>query len=174
MENPNPKPGSDHSLALIAAVGQNGEIGNQNELLWHLPKDFKWFKKHTMGCPVVMGRKTFESIGKALPGRPNLVVSQNAQFGDPSVISVFTNLQEAIQEAFKLNPKVFIIGGGTLYSQTLDQAQFLYITVVHGSFPADTFFPKIDPKQWELIFSEQHKADALHAHDFEFQIWVRK
>lgn len=175
MENPNPNPHSNQTLSLIAAMGKKGELGNQNALLWHLPKDFAWFKKHTLGCPVIMGRKTFESIGKPLPGRANFVVTQNANYPHfNNELMVYNQPEEAIQKAFALHSKVFIIGGGTLYSQTLEQAQLLYITVVDAEFEADTFFPTIDPNHWELIFSEPHEPDEKHAYHFEFQIWVRK
>jgi dihydrofolate reductase len=152
-------------------VGINNEIGFQNNLLWHLPDDFKWFKKHTLGKPVIMGRKTFESIGKPLPERANIVVSKNVDKIEGTIVT--DNLEEAINLAFSKSDHVFIIGGASVYEQTLPLADSVYITKVRQQFEADAFFPNLNSDDWKLYYSLFHPKDEKHAHDFEFMIWKK-
>jgi len=158
-------------IALIVAVGNHNEIGLNNQLLWHLPDDFKWFKKNTLGYPVVMGRKTFDSIGKALPGRLNVVISKTPQ-NYPNV-EWADSIDNALSIASKENSKVFILGGESIFKALLPSADILYLTKVYHSFDADVFFPEINPQEWKLVYSQYHPKDEKHLYNFEFQILER-
>ncbi len=158
---------------LIVAMGQNREIGHENKLLWHLPKDLKHFKELTSEHPIIMGRKTFESIGRALPNRTNIVVSRKKDWFMEGVLIV-GSLKEALKFAKKIDPEVFVIGGGTLYEQTLEQADRLEVTLVEASLEADTFFPKIDPKIWVKTQEQCDEADEKNAYNLCFQTYERK
>lgn len=146
------------SLILIAAVARNGGIGKDNALLWRLPEDLKFFKRTTLGCPVIMGRKTFESIGRPLPGRRNIVVTRNTAWQHVGVDVVHT-LEEARALAAS-EPRVFVIGGGELYAQALPVADELILTEVDADFEADTFFPSYDRTAFKEVSRESHTADA--------------
>ncbi len=161
-------------ISMIVAFGKNREIGSKNELMWHLPDDFKWFIKHTKHKTVVMGRNTMNSIGKPLKNRRNLVLSSS----DTEILAGFEHfktLSEAINEAKELeSPELMIIGGAKLYEFALHYANRLYLTKVNADFPqADTFFPLLDLKQWKLVESVFHPKDEQHVFDFEFQILER-
>jgi dihydrofolate reductase len=160
-------------ISLIAAVGENLELGAGNDLLWHLPDDFAWFVKHTRGHPVIMGRKTMDSLGKPLKNRRNLVVTQNAALQKEG-FEIFLDLQSAIDSAAETEKEeIFIIGGGHIYRQSMEIADRLYITRVAATFPhADTFFPEIEG-HWKLVFSESHDRDERHAHAFDLQVWEK-
>lgn len=150
-------------IILIAAIGRNRELGAQNRLLWDLPDDLNHFRRQTAGFPVIMGRKTFDSIGKPLPGRQNIVVSRNPKFA-PEGVTCATSLEQAIALADPKPQKIFVIGGEQLYRLALPIADRLIITEVDGGFPeAETFFPVIDREEWEAFTRERHAADARHA-----------
>ena len=149
---------STSSLILIAAVARNGGIGKDNALLWRLPEDLKFFKRTTLGCPVIMGRKTFESIGRPLPGRRNIVVTRNTAWQHDGV-DVAHTLEEARALAAS-EPRVFVIGGGELYAQALPVADELILTEVESDFEADTFFPSYDLTAFTEVSRESHMADA--------------
>jgi dihydrofolate reductase len=142
-------------LSLIAVIGKNRELGKDNKLLWHIPGDLPRFKKITGGHPVIMGRKTFQSIGRPLPGRTNFVISRDGTFMADGVTSV-TTLEDAITQAKKApgSEEVFIIGGGSVYAQAIDNADQVYLTVVDKTAEADTFFP--DYSQFNTVISEEH------------------
>jgi dihydrofolate reductase len=150
-------------ISLIAAIAQNNAIGLNNQLIWHLPADLLFFKKTTLNCTIIMGRKTFDSIGKALPKRKNIIISSNLNFNAPGCL-VVQNLQEAIAQAD--SEEIFIVGGASIYEQSMQIADKLYITHVHHTFEADTFFPKIDLKIWHNTSKEDHFKDEKHAYDF--------
>jgi dihydrofolate reductase len=158
-------------LSIIVAISKNYCIGNDNELLWHLPKDLKFFKLHTSGKPVIMGRKTFESIGKPLPNRRNMVISSQVDYASDG-IEVFNNLNEAI-EACNGDEEVFIIGGGNIYKQSLSRIDKLYVTFVDAELNGDVFFPRIDFTEWREVFSEFHTKDEKHMYDFAFKIFEK-
>ena len=145
-------------LSLIAAVARNGAIGKDNALLWRLPEDLKFFKRTTLGCPVLMGRKTFESIGRALPGRRNVVITRNADWSHEGV-DVAHSLDEALALVAQA-PKVFVIGGGELYIQALPLADELVLTEVDADFEGDTFFPTWDRSAFTESARESHVAEA--------------
>lgn len=161
-------------VSLIAAVGENLELGADNGLLWHLPDDFAWFVHHTKGHPVIMGRKTMESLGKPLKNRRNLVVSRSSE-PMPEGFETFGSISDAIESA-KLTEAVelFIIGGGEIYKQSIDLSDRLYITRVHAAFPsADTFFPAWDAS-WNIAYFRHHPADEKHQFNFDFIILKRQ
>lgn len=139
------------NLSIIVAIASNGAIGKNNELLWHLKADLKHFKAITTGHTIIMGRKTFESIGRPLPKRRNIVISSQDTFAFEG-IEVFHSLEEAL-EAVKTEEEVFIIGGGQIYSQAMPLASKLYLTVVEREYDGDTFFTEIDYSQWKELSS---------------------
>lgn len=153
-------------------MGEKNEIGFENQLLWHLPKDLKHFKEITSGHPVIMGRKTYESIGKPLPNRTNIVVSRKTDWFEEGILIV-GSIKEAVKFAKKIDEEVFIIGGGKIYEQTMDIVDKLEVTLVKADLQADTFFPKIDPKIWKKTDEICHEKDEKNQHDFCFQTFER-
>ncbi len=161
-------------ISLIVAASTNNAIGKNNQLLWHLPKDLKFFKNSTWAMVVIMGRKTFESVNKPLPGRLNIVVTSNPQWTYDTV-KVAASLPEAIALAEAENFKeIFVIGGGEIYKQAMPLADKIYMTRVHAEIDADTFFPAIDEAQWKLTDKEDFEKDEKHAYDFSFETWVKE
>lgn len=159
-------------ISIIVAVGKNNEIGKDNQLLWHLPNDLKYFKQITMGLPVIMGRKTFESIGKPLPGRTNVIITRNANYHPESCIVV-----DSIQNAMKATmpaQDIMIIGGADIYEQTLPIADRIYVTEVDAELDADKFFPKIDLNHWEEISRKHNQKDEKNKFDHDFVVYKRK
>ncbi len=161
-------------IALIAAVAEQGAIGRDQQLLCHLPNDLKHFKELTLGHTVVMGRRTFESLPKgALPHRTNIVLTHNSQLSWPGVTVVHT-LDEILSQGAD-QEELFIMGGATLYNETIGIADTLYITHIHHTFDdADTFFPPIDPDRWEAVDTQAMPADDKHAYPYTFVTYRRK
>lgn len=155
-------------LSLIVATDEENGIGKDNQLMWHLPKDLKFFKNTTSGHTVIMGRKTFDSIGKPLPKRRNIVITRQKNLSI-SGVEIFNTLADAL-EACADEEEVFVVGGGEIYKQALPLAHKLYQTKVHHIFNADTFFPEINPLEWELISREDHAKDEQHPYSFSFLI----
>ena len=153
---------------IIVAIADNNAIGRDNELLWHISEDLKFFKRQTLGSPVIMGRKTFESIGRALPGRVNIVISRGFSTGEE--VAVAGSLEEAFKIAESTNlEKCFVIGGGQIYAQALEMADRLVVTHVHTVMEdADTFFPSIDPSVWTVVRSSESFTDEETGYTFEF------
>ena len=161
-------------ISLIVAASENNAIGKNNQLLWHLPNDLKFFKNTTWGMPVIMGRKTFEAVNKPLPGRFNIVITRQAGWKADGVI-VAKDLKEALQKAAETNCKeIFIIGGGEIYKQSMEIADKIYLTRVHATIEGDTFFPMVDENKWQLITNEDFGVDEKHAFAYSFQVWERK
>ncbi len=162
-------------ISFIVAASENNAIGVNNTLPWHLPEDMKFFKRSTMGKPVMMGRKTFESLGKPLPGRLNIVVSGNKDLALPEGVLLYTDLNEAIERLKEENvDEGFIIGGGKVFEETMPVADRIYMTRVHTIIDeADAFFPSIDHTHWKLVWEEHHNADDRHKYDFTFQKFER-
>jgi len=161
-------------ITLIVAADRNNAIGMDGQLPWHLPQDLRFFKNITWAMPVVMGRKTFESFGKPLPGRPNIVITTNRDWKAEGVDAVHS-LEDALQKAATLETKeIFIIGGGTIYKTTLPMAQRVYLTRVETALEhADTWFPEMDEKDWSCQWRRPFKADEKHAFDYTFECWER-
>ena len=145
-------------ISLIVAMSQNRVIGRDNKMPWHLSADLKRFRAITMNSPILMGRKTFESIGKPLDGRANLILSKQENY-QPQGCRVFQSLENALEIAKTLGDELFIIGGATLYEMTLPLAQKLYLTQIQTEFEGDTFFPNFDLNDWNEITREQIEHD---------------
>ncbi|HEX7365571.1 MAG TPA: dihydrofolate reductase [Pelobium sp.] len=160
--------GKYEGLSIIVATDLENGIGKDNELLWHLPNDLKFFKKVTSGHTIIMGRKTFDSIGKPLPNRRNIVVSRRPDLQIEGA-EVFSNLGNAIN-ACKNETEYFVIGGGEIYRQALPFASQIYLTKVNFSFNADTFFPEITALEWKIDWRQEHQKDEKHAFDYSFLI----
>ncbi len=161
-------------VSLVVAASDNHMIGKDNQLLWHLPKDMKFFKDTTWAMPVIMGRKTFESLGKrVLPGRLNIILSKQTglQYEQTEVVG---SLDEALQLAASADyAEVFVIGGGQIYQEAMAIADTIYMTRVHTQIEGDTLFPVIDA-QWELAYSYPNASDEKHLFAFDFECWKRK
>ena len=153
-------------LSLIVAVGEHNEIGQGGTMPWHLPADLRHFKVLTLGKPVLMGRHTFEAIGKPLPGRRNVVVTRNAAYRAAGC-EMANSLTDALVLAAAV-PEIMLIGGGELYREALPRAQRIYLTRVHAHFDADTFFPALDPTDWRETAREDHASDARNVHAYSF------
>ena len=162
-------------ISLVVAASENNVIGKNNQLLWHLPKDMKFFKNVTWAMPVVMGRKTFESMGsKPLVGRKNIVITRKPDWKAEGV-SVVNSVDEAVALANELNYKeIFIIGGGEIYMIAYERANKIYMTRVHAELEGDTYFPVIEKDDWKLVTNVDNNPDEKHAHSFSFQLWEKK
>jgi len=164
-------------ISLLVAASNNNVIGKDNKLLWHLPNDMKFFKNTTWGMPVVMGRKTYESLaGEPLPGRFNFVITRNKDW-DPhnEKVKGTPTLQAAIGAAGQTDCKeAFVIGGGQIYAEAISIADRIYMTRVDATLEGDTFFPAIDERQWEMVAHLDFPADEKHAYAYSFQTWERK
>jgi len=160
-------------ISLIVAAAEDGAIGRNNEMLWHLPDDFRWFKAKTLGHPVIMGRNTMNSLGRALPGRRNLVISSRNADLLPGFI-YFPSLETAVQNAAQSDSdEIMIIGGGSVYSLALPMADRIYLTRVHAEFPAAEVHFHMPAEGWVRSFTEFHPMDERHAYNFTFEIWNR-
>ena len=158
-------------LALIAALARNRVIGRDNRLPWHLPADLRFFKQTTMGKPLLMGRRTWESIGRPLPGRRMIVLSRDLDYQAPGC-TVARSLDEALDVAGAV-PELMVIGGAALYQQTLPGAERLYLTRVEADLPGDVWFPDWNERDWRLVWEEAHPTDTEHAWPYQFQRWER-
>ena len=171
--------------SIIVAIADNNAIGRNNELLWHISEDLKFFKRTTLGCPVIMGRKTFESIGRPLPKRLNIVVSRSG-YEAPEGVRVVESLEEAFdlagveilrsaQNDIETSSRVFVIGGGQIYAQAISQVDSMVITHVHTVIEdADTFFPAIDPAVWTVAERSELQTDPETGYTFEFVKYVKR
>ncbi|SBO10126.1 Dihydrofolate reductase type 3 [Vibrio mediterranei] len=157
-------------ISMIAAMADNRVIGKDNQMPWHLPADFIWFKKCTMGKPVIMGRKTYESIGRPLPGRQNIVVSRNSELCIDGVETV-TSLEQALSLVSDVE-EAMIIGGGSFYEHCMPMANKLYLTYIDANVDGDTQFPDWG-EGWKQVHSEQYQADDKNAYDMQFVILER-
>jgi dihydrofolate reductase len=163
------------TLSFIVAASDNNAIGVKNELPWRLPEDLKFFKRTTLGKPVIMGRKTYESLGKPLPGRLNIVLSQTGNIELPEGVLLFDSLAEAIERVEDEDvEEAFIIGGGKIFDLAMPYVDRMYITRVHATIDnADAFFPKIDHSHWKMVWEEKHTKDEKHQYDYAFQQYER-
>ncbi|MDR5589466.1 dihydrofolate reductase [Christiangramia sp. SM2212] len=159
-------------LTMIAAAAENNALGKDNDLVWHLPDDFKRFKLLTSGHYIIMGRKTFESFPKLLPNRTHVIITRQKDYNPDNTI-VVGSLEEAIRVS-KLDDQAFIIGGGEIYKMGMDHAERIELTRVHGEFEADTHFPEIDERKWKLVKEEFHEKDEKHDYSFTYLTYDRK
>lgn len=158
-------------ISLIAALATDRVIGMENAMPWHLPGDLAWFKRNTLSKPVIMGRKTFESIGRPLPGRLNIVISSKA--GEHEGVTWVTSVDAALAAAGEVE-EVMVMGGGRVYEQLLPKADRLYLTHIDAEVEGDTHFPDYEPDDWESTFSEFHDADEQNSHGYCFEILDRR
>jgi dihydrofolate reductase len=154
------------NLEIVVAIDEKGGIGKDNQLLWHLPADLKHFKNITSGHPIIMGRKTYDSIGKPLPNRRNIVISRQQDLRIEGT-EVVNSLEDAIQLVAK-DEKAFIIGGAQIFSDAMHLGDILHLTKVHHSFEADTFFPEIKSAEWQEIEREDYLADEKNPYNYSF------
>ena len=159
-------------LSLIVAAAENNVIGKDNKLLWHLPDDLKHFKRTTKGHHVIQGRKTFDSQGRPLPKRTNIVITRKKDVHIEGCL-IAHSLEEAIDMA-KEDDEPFIIGGEEIYRQAMDKVDRIYLTRVHETFEGDTYFPEIDEEQWKVVSSEYYEVDDRHAFPFTVYVLERK
>jgi dihydrofolate reductase len=159
-------------ITLIAAAAENNALGKDNDLLWHLPEDFKRFKQITSGHYIIMGRKTFESFPKPLPNRTHIIITRQEEYLVEGCLVVHS-LEEALEIAPQ-NEEVFIIGGAQIYEQALPFADKIDLTRVHIELDADAFFPEFNTSEWNLVFSEKHFKDEKHQYDFTFETYLKK
>ena len=159
-------------VSIIAAMDRNRLIGSDNRLPWHLPADLAHFKQVTMGKPIIMGRKTYESIGRPLPGRTNIVLTRSADFRAEGVLTA-NSLEQALDYVSE-EDEVMIIGGSTIYELALPRADRLYLTYVENAGEGDAWFPEFDIERWRVVASEQHRADEKNSSDYRFVSYERK
>lgn len=161
-------------LSLLVAADEHNVIGKDNKLPWHLPNDLKYFKNLTWGMPILMGRKTFESIGKPLPGRQSIVITRNHDWQHDGV-EVVHSIEDAIRKAKDKDIKeVFVIGGAEIFNTSLDKADRIYLTRIHHSFEGDVYFPELSEGKWTLVKSHLSPKDDKNPYDHTFQVWERK
>ncbi len=161
-------------ISMIAAMAKNRIIGKENQMPWHLPADLKHFKAVTLGKPIIMGRKTYESIGKALPGRKNIVISRNEEYALNDAIVVH-NCESAISVASLESDEVMVIGGGTVYQAYISQASQLFLTFIDLDVLGDTQFPDYESlADWQITHQESHKSDEKNRHNYEFVTLLRR
>lgn len=160
------------SLTLIAAVADNNVIGKENGLIWRLPKDLKHFKEKTMGRPIIMGKKTYLSIGRVLPGRDNIILTRDPQFEVPGA-TIYHSLDEVLAKYKNTDNEAFVIGGAEIYKQLLPHADKLSITHVRHTFDGDTFFPPIDTTIWKKTSSLIEAPDENSPYEVEFAEYLR-
>jgi dihydrofolate reductase len=160
-------------INLIVAAAKNHVIGKDGKMPWHLPNDMKHFKNLTWGMPVIMGRKTFESLGKPLPGRKNIVITRQPAWQAEGVVAV-KNFEDALFVAHGTDAReVFVIGGGEIYRLALERAKRIYLTRVDAEPEGDSFFPELNGA-WKLVHEIKHTRDDKHPFDYAFQVWERK
>ncbi|MDP2917887.1 MAG: type 3 dihydrofolate reductase [bacterium] len=159
-------------ISIIAALAKNNVIGQKNKIPWHLPADFAYFRKMTLGKPIIMGAKTFESIGKALAGRKNIVLHQDKNYTAKGCVVV--NSIEAALSAAGDAPEVMICGGASVYQQFLPISDRLYLTYIDHEFAGDTFFPEFDREEWRETSRENHAKDANNPYAYAFAVLERK
>lgn len=160
-------------ISHIVAASENNIIGIKNGLPWRLPNDFKYFKNKTWGMPVIMGRNTFESLKKDLPGRINIVVSKKTDWHPKNVFLVH-NISDAIEKAKECDTnEIFIIGGGEVFNQTMNDVDRIYLTRVHTTVEGDTSYPDLDKSKWKLVKEEPHSADEKNNYSYTFEVWEK-
>lgn len=159
---------------IVVAADEDNAIGKDNQLLWHLPRDLKFFKKITTGHTVIMGRKTYDSVGKPLPNRRNIVISRQLGLEIPGceVVASVAEAMHLVAEQ-EVDRDAYIVGGAEVFRQTLSLSDRIYLTRVHHRFDADTYFPKLDVSAWKLISREDHPQDEKHKYAFSFLVYER-
>lgn len=160
-------------ITIIAAIANNNVLGKDNQLIWHIPADLKRFKKETSGHHIIMGRKTFESLGRPLPKRVNVIISRNGNYEAPEGCILVDSLEKALEIA-KNDENPFIIGGAQIYTEAIKFADKLDLTLVHFDFEGDVYFPEIDLNVWKETAREDFEKDETNPYDFSFVTYTRK
>ena len=160
------------TISLVFAIAENGVIGREGGLPWHLPADLKRFKALTTGHTIVMGRKTFQSIGRPLPNRRNVVLTRDLDFDHPGVI-VAHNLADALSSG-DVEEEIFVVGGAEVFRQTIPKADRVYQTLVHSEVDGDITFTEFDPSEWDLLRDEFREPDAKHEYPISFRLYMRR
>lgn len=156
------------TVGVIVAVAENGVVGRDGQLPWHLPEDLRYFRRMTLGRPIIMGRRTFESIGRPLPGRRNIVITQTPGFRADG-LELASSLRSALELAAATAPdEIMVIGGARVYAEAIPLADHLYMTEVHAQVPGDTFLPSVDWSEWREVGREFHPAEGNNAFDYSF------
>lgn len=171
-KQPIPTPPPLQTLSAVVAMSENRVIGKNNQLPWRLPADLKHFKTITSGSPIVMGRKTYESIGRPLPNRTNIILTRNQHFHAPGCL-VVSSLNEALSLVPSSAKEIFIIGGAEIYQQLLAHIQRIYLTIVHHEFEGDAYFPELNMKEWHEIERIHHQQDQNNHYAYSFVILER-
>lgn len=160
-------------VSIIVAAAKNNAIGKNNQLLWHMPADLKFFRKTTSGHTVIMGRKTFESVGQALPKRRNIVITRQENY-QAEHTEVVSSLEEALALCAQNEEEIFIVGGAQIYEQAMSLTDKLYLTRINHEFEdADTFFPEINDQEWQLEEVEHHESDEKNPYDYSFYLYTK-
>ena len=159
-------------IKLIVAKASNNVIGDKNNLIWHLPNDLKHFKNLTTGHPIIMGRKTYESLGRPLPNRTNIIITRDQNFIDDQII-ITHSLEQALAKANEIQEDVFVIGGGEIYKQAMEYVDVIYLTEVHHEFNGDTYFPEIDEESFQEVERVHHMKDEKHPYSYSFITYKR-
>ncbi|WP_295121444.1 dihydrofolate reductase [uncultured Chitinophaga sp.] len=162
------------TVSIIVAASENNVIGINNQLPWNLPNDLKYFKNTTWGMPIIMGRKTFDSVGKPLKGRQNIVITRQQDYA-PEGVDVVSSISAAVDKAktYDVN-EIFITGGTEIFIQSFPLVNRIYITRVHAQVEGDAFFPEINAGEWTKVKADRHEADEKHAYAYTFEVWERK
>ena len=163
-------------ITLIAAAAENNALGKNNEMIWHLPDDFKRFKKLTSGHAIILGRKTYESLDGPLPNRTHIIITRQENYAekvDANCCIVVDNIEDAIAKSAS-EDDTFVIGGGEIYKLALPLADKIELTRVHGTFEADAYFPEIDENKWNLVNEDYHPKDEKHNFDFTYQTFMKR
>lgn len=168
-------------LSMIIAAAENRVMGKDNQMPWHLPNDLQYFKRSTMGKPMIMGRKTYESLGKPLPGRPHIIITRQTNYQAPNAneqVQVVTNLADAIIAAQALvadteEQEVMVIGGAEICSLAFPQTERLYLTQVHAEVDGDVYFPEFNPNEWREVSREDYQASDNNPYDYSFIVFER-
>ena len=164
---------SSINISLVVAAAENDAIGKEGQMPWHLPNDMKHFKNITWGMPVIMGRKTFDTIGKPLKGRKNIVITRQGNWKADGVVAV-KSLDDALFVARETDAKeVMVIGGGEIYRAAFEKTKRIYLTRIKAEVEGDTFFPKLDNKDWKLVSRMENLADEKNPYDHSFETWER-
>lgn len=160
-------------ISIVVAAAENNVIGKDNGLIWHLPADLRHFKQITMGHPILMGRKTYESIGKPLPGRTSIIITTQKDYVAEGCMVVHS-VQEAIEQAKPLDTEICIIGGAEIYMQALPLTDTIYLTRIHHTFEGDVYFPELKEEEWETVEQEHHEPDEKNKYSYSFLTLKRK
>ena len=161
-------------LSIIAAISDNNVIGKDNKLLWHLPEDLKRFKELTTGHTIIMGRKTFESLGKVLPDRKHIIITRDTNYKVDDENGEIRNERNELEKYINDDKEYFVIGGAIIYSQLISKTSKMYITRIHKVYEGDAYFPKINEEDWKVVETRQGIKDEKNPYDYEFITYVRK